>query len=265
MTLAVAGTDDRARRRERLGWLLVAVASLTAAVLAVLMFRATWESTTALQRGLDLEFYRNVATRWLETGSYYLPRQLDGTGQLTLNLDVLYPPSALFLFVPFVWLPAFVWWLGPAAIVVVSLMRLRPASWSWPILILSLAWPRTAGAIVFGDSDIWFAAFVWAGAAFSWTGVLVSMKPSVLPFGLIGIRRRSWWIAAAVFALVNLPLIGLWAEYPTVVRSAGVPVLYSIGNLPMFIAPIVAWFARRRSNPAVREPHWTERSSPSTS
>jgi hypothetical protein len=85
----------------------------------------------------------------------------------------------------------------------------------------------------------WFAAFVWAGDAFSWPAVLVSMKPSLFPFGLIGIRRPSWWIAALVIALVNLPLVGLWVEYPSVVRTACLALLYSIGNVPMFIAPIL--------------------------
>jgi hypothetical protein len=68
----------------------------------------------------------------------------------------------------------------------------------------------------------------------------------VFPFGLIGVRQRSWWTAAAVFAVANLPLLALWLEYPTVIRSAGLPVLYSIGNLPMFVAPVVAWAVRRR-------------------
>ncbi len=224
---------------------IVAAACVVAAILAAGMFVAVWESTQPIQRGQDLEFYRNVAVRWLDTGVYYLPRQLDGSGSLTLNLDVLYPPSALFLFVPFVWLPAALWWVGPMAIVAASFARLRPAPWTWPILILSLAWPRTAGAIVFGNSDLWFAAFVWAGAAFAWPGVLVSMKPTLVPFGMIGIRHRSWWIAAGVFVAVNLPLAALWVEYPTVVRNAGLPLLYSIGNLPMFLAPVLAWLARR--------------------
>ena len=233
------------RRLERLRTTLVVAGSGLALILAIEMFAAVWASLQPFQRGQDLEFYRNVAVRWLDTGVYYLPHQLDGTGQLTLNVDTLYPPSALFLFVPFVWLPAVLWWVLPAVIVAVSIVRLRPASWTWPLLIVSLAWPRTAGALIFGNSDIWFAAFLWAGAAFAWPAVLVSIKPTLVPFGLIGIRHRSWWLAALAFAIVNLPLASLWLEYPTVVRTAGLPLLYSIGNLPMFIAPIVAWLARR--------------------
>jgi hypothetical protein len=228
--------------------LILGSACVVAALMAIEMLLTVWGSTQPAQHGQDLEFYRSVAVRWLDTGQYYLPHQLDGSGQLTLNVDTLYPPSALFLFVPFVWLPAVLWWLGPIAIVAAALVRLRPARWTWPILVLSLAWPRTAGAIVFGNSDLWFAAFVWAGAAFAWPGILASMKPTLFPFGLIGIRHRSWWIAAAAFVLVNLPLLPLWQQYPTVVRTAGLPLLYSMGNLPMFVAPVVAWAARRQSS-----------------
>ena len=231
----------------------LAAACLVATIVAAAMVIAVWNSTETIQHGQDLEFYRGVAIRWLDTGVYYLPHQLDGSVGLTLNVDTLYPPSALFLFVPFVWLPAPLWWIGPAVIVAASLVRLRPARWTWPILILSLAWPRTAGAIVFGNSDLWFAAFIWAGAAFAWPGVLVSMKPTLIPFGLIGIRHRSWWIAAGVFALMNVPLAALWIQYPTVVRTAGLPLLYSIGNLPMFIVPVLAWLTRRPPGPTSAE------------
>ncbi len=237
--------NERQTHAERLRGTLLVAASALALLLAIEVFAIVWMSLQPVQRGQDLEFYRNVASRWLDTGTYYLPHQLDDSGQLALNVDVLYPPSALFLFVPFVWLPAVLWWVLPAVIVAASIARLRPARWTWPILIVSLAWPRTVGALIFGNSDIWFAAFLWAGAAFAWPAVLVSIKPTLVPFGLIGIRRRSWWLAALAFAIVNLPLAGLWLEYPTVVRTAGLPLLYSVGNLPMFIAPLLAWLARR--------------------
>jgi hypothetical protein len=245
-TSAVGRLGDRLAGQPRVRSLILGASCIVAALVAVEMLLAVWSSTESIQHGQDLVFYRTVAERWLDTGVYYLPRQLDGSGQLTLNVDVIYPPSALYLFVPFVWLPAAAWWIGPLAIVAAAVVRLRPARWTWPLLILSLAWPRTAGAIVFGNSDLWFAAFVWAGAAFAWPGVLTSMKPTVFPFGLIGVRHRSWWIAAAIFAVANLPLLPLWLVYPTVIRSAGLPLLYSIGNLPMFLAPVVAWAVRRR-------------------
>jgi hypothetical protein len=68
---------------------------------------------------------------------------------------------------------------------------------------------------------------------------------------VIGIRSRSWWIAAAVLAVLSLPLLGLWLQYPTVMRNSSANALYSLSNLPFFVLPIVAWMtsARRGSIP----------------
>jgi hypothetical protein len=64
--------------------------------------------------GDDARFYRDIGLRWLADGSYYLPHQLAGPYPVTLQLDNLYPPTALALFVPLRVLPGPLWWLNPS-------------------------------------------------------------------------------------------------------------------------------------------------------
>ena len=50
--------------------------------------------------GVDFTLYRDVTIRWLGGGPYFEPYQLAGPYQISAG-DVLYPPVALWLFVPF--------------------------------------------------------------------------------------------------------------------------------------------------------------------
>ncbi len=85
----------------------------------------------------------------------------------------------------------------------------------WPILALIVLFPKTPGQILFGNTDMWVAAAIAGGVRWAWPSVLVTFKPSLAFFALIGIRSRSWWIAAGVLALASLPLLPLWLDYPT--------------------------------------------------
>ncbi len=108
--------------------------------------------------GQDFRFYRAIGERWLADGSFYLPHELAGPYQLQLMVDVLYPPTALFLFVPLALLPdvldAFLWWCIPIGVLVYQFARMRPAPLTWPILALLLAWPRTWGNVLWGNTDM---------------------------------------------------------------------------------------------------------------
>ena len=64
--------------------------------------------------GVDFLLYRDAAARWLAGGPYFEPYQLAGPYPITAG-DVLYPPVALWLFVPFTVLPAVLWWAIPIA------------------------------------------------------------------------------------------------------------------------------------------------------
>ena len=150
--------------------------------------------------GVDFALYRDVAARWLAGGPYFEPHQLAGPYDIQAG-DVLYPPVALWLFVPFAWLPAPVawvlWWALPIGAVVFALARLRPAPPSWPLIALCVAWPTTLLKTWTGNPVIWCVAALALGTLWAWPSVFVVLKTSLSPFALFGAWRRSWWVAAA--------------------------------------------------------------------
>ncbi len=224
--------------------------------------------------GMDFRYYRDLGVRWLADGSFYLPRQLEGPYVVGLLeqapvVDTQYPPHALLLFVPFAFLPAGLWWAIPIGVVAFALWRCRPAPWAMVLMLALLAWPRAIGAYLFGNTDIWMAAGVAAGLMWGWPVLILTMKPTLGMFALLGVRRGSWWLAAGLgmaFVVVSWPL---WLDYVTSLRNArGVDLGYSLGSLPLMTIPIVAWIARRASVDtrerlgAVPDPQEVERGSP---
>jgi len=233
-------------RGQRIGWRWV-VPRVAAGVLLVI---AAWEwlqpqAPGSPVVGQDFAFYRDVAQRWLATGAYYLPDQLTGPHQLALMRDVLYPPTALYLFVPFLWLPAFLWWAIPLGLLAYAFWRWRPAAWTWPLLAFGLFWPRTQGMLLFGNTDMWAAAAVAGGFMWGWPAALVTVKPIFLPFALAGAPRRAWWVGWAVCALASLLFLPLWFDYLVTLRNAGIPWTYSLANVVLPLMPVVAWAGRR--------------------
>jgi hypothetical protein len=75
----------------------------------------------------------------------------------------------------------------------------------------------------------------------------VLLKPSLAPFALFGIHRRSWWVGAAVLVALSVPFGALWADwFASVVNSRGGGLLYSSLEAPMLLLPLAAWVGRRR-------------------
>ena len=220
----------------------------------VFLVAAAWEVPLTVRdanrlgelAGQDFAFYRDVAQRWLETGGFYLPGQLAGTYQIALMQDVLYPPNALYLFVPFVWLPAVLWWAIPLGILGYAFWRWRPAPWTWPLLAFGAFWPRTQGSLMFGNTDMWMAAAVAGGFLWGWPAALVMLKPTYLLLALAGAPRRLWWAGWGLLAVVSLPLLPLWADYLVTLRNSGIPWSYSLANTVLPLMPVVAWTGRNR-------------------
>lgn len=208
--------------------------------------------------GTDLHFFQGVAQRWLDTGIYYTERELSGPFVVQTQIDNIYPPTALFLFVPFVVLPAVLWWLIPIALIGYVVWWCRPVAWALPVLAALLLYPKTPAVFLYGNSDIWAVAFAAAGVRWAWPSVLVSFKPSVAFLALPGIGTRRWWVAAAVVALVNIPLLGLWLDYPTVLLHSDANIGRSLSDTPLFLVPFVAWLtSSRRGSVPIRS--WAAR------
>lgn len=191
----------------------------------------------------DLNGYIAGARRFLATGSPYLAEQSAGPWQLQPD-SFIHPPVAVLLFLPFAVLPAILWWVIPLGVTAWSVVRLRPAPWAWPVMAACLLWPRTAGILIAGNTDMWVAAAVALTLA---TGipasVLIVMKSSYLPLALVGANRREWWIAGIGVAIVCLLFWPLWFEYLKVLTGATLEPLYSLYNAPYVAVPLVAWIA----------------------
>lgn len=196
--------------------------------------------------GTDLDYYRFVAQRWLDTGTFFTDRQLAGPYVVQTQVDNLYPPHALYLFIPFLVLPDPLWWILPLSFIGYVVWWCRPAAWAWPILALMVAFPKTPGQILFGNTDMWIAAAVAGGVRFGWPAVFATLKPSLIFLAIIGVGNRSWWIAAIVLAAISLPFVAIWLHYPTAMRNSSANALYSLSSLPFFILPIVGWITSTR-------------------
>ena len=149
--------------------------------------------------GVDYRLYMDATTRWLNGGQFYEAYQ--AAPYVISAGDILYPPVALWLFVPFTMLPAVLWWAVPIGATIWALWRLRPGPISWPFLALCVAWPPTVVKIATGNPVIWSVAALAFGVIYFWPSVLVLIKPSLFPFALFGSNRRRWWLALSASLL----------------------------------------------------------------
>ena len=198
---------------------------------------------------IDANIYFDAANRWLADGTWYLPRQLAGPYEIQIG-DVLYPPVLLYPLLPFQVLPRVLWWAIPLAVSAVALARIRPPRWSWPLLLLCLAWGPATAQIVKGNPVTWVMAALTVAIAMGWPSTLVLLKPSLIPFALIGIRRRSWWLQLGLLGLLSLPVLGLTLLYPQVILdSRGGGILYSLNDVPLLLLPVLAGIAAGKLRP----------------
>jgi hypothetical protein len=205
--------------------------------------------------GVDFDLYTGAAARWLAGGSFYEPYQLARPYPISAG-DILYPPVALWLFVPFTVLPAILWWAVPIAMAAWMLWRLRPRHEVWPLVAFCLAWPTTLLKVWTGNPVIWSAGALCLGVVYCWPSVFVLLKPSLFPFALFGANRRAWWLALGAFVALCLPFGPLWADWVTSVQnSTGGGVFYSVLEVPLLLLPIVAWAGRTRPIGTATEPH----------
>jgi hypothetical protein len=233
----------------------LAIAASALILLLPVAFSLTVRQPLQQPFGVDYDLYRDVTARWLAGGPYFEARQLAGP-YLILPGDVLYPPVALWLFVPFALLAtpiaALLWWTVPLGVTIAALIRLRPRPEWWPLIVLCAVWPTTLLKIWTGNPVMWTMGALALATVTRWPAVFVLLKPSLAPFALFGARDRSWWMAFAMFVVLSLPFLHLWDDWvATVVNSRGGGLLYSVLEVPMLALPLVAYLGRDRS---AREP-----------
>ena len=240
----------RGRRRTapeppRLGILCAVVAVVLLAIQVPNVVEAFSRPNVNGYGGVDYRLYMDATQRWLEGGPFYEPYQLAGPYPITAG-DILYPPVALWLFVPFTFLPPVLWWLVPIGVTAWVVWRLRPGPFAWALMALCLASPATLVKLTTGNPVLWSVAALALGCLYRWPSVFVLLKPSLFPFALFGADRRSWWIALGAFGLLCLPFGAMWGDWlTTLANSVGGGIAYSIQEIPMLLLPLVAWYWRR--------------------
>jgi hypothetical protein len=210
--------------------------------------------------GDDYRIYMDATARWLNGGSYFLPRQLAGPYQIEMG-DVMYPPVALCLFVPALVLPAVFWWAVPTTVSAAAFRRLRPPAWAVAISLVIFVYPKNLATVFDGNPGMYVFAALAAAAAWGTPASLALFKPSLFPLALVGIRSRTWWYGFAALVLLSLPLLPLTLTWLRVVLDArpGGPT-YSLMDAPACAVPLLWWFSsgrRRTTAPArarVRQP-----------
>ena len=233
-----------------------AVAGGALAVLFAELYLGFTIRPSALSSGLgfDYQLYADAARRYLVDGSFYLPYQLAGPYQVVAR-EILYPPVILALLIPFTVLPAVLWWAIPLGITAAVLAWHRPSPWGWAaiglLLVLPMPVPWALGTIVTGNPAMWAMAALAAGTVWGWPAVLVLLKPSLLPFGLVGIRTRRWWQAAGLLVVASITILPATVQYGAAILNArGLSPLYSLNEVPLMLIPLVAWISRLRATSA---------------
>lgn len=199
--------------------------------------------------GADLDLYRDAAVRWFETGVWFQPYQLAGPYE-TWNaypMPILYPPTTIPFFLAWAVLPSFLFWAVPIVGTFAIVARYRPSWQVWTVVAGCALFPTTASSTWTGNGTLWIAFVVALATIRPAFGPLVMLKPTLAPFALVGIRSRSYWVAAialAAFSVAWGPLLVDW--FVAIVNGRGNGgVLYSVWQFPMVAIPVVAWVAGR--------------------
>ena len=237
-------TDSRLRGRL---WLRVISAAIVLGIIAIqvpILIEASARPNWNGYGGIDLDLYLTATRRWLETGVFYEPHQLAGPYKITHG-DILYPPVALWLFVPFTILPSVLWWVIPIGVTTWVIWRLRPSPLSWPLMAAVLGWQPVQIHFISGNPVMWAMMFLALGTLYYWPAVFVFLKPSLGIFALFGSWDRRWWFGVVAFAMLSVPFLLMWFNWLTVVFNAqGGGLLYSWQEAPMMFLPLIAWAAR---------------------
>jgi hypothetical protein len=225
----------------------LAYLALTAVILGVAVaLLAGNMGLIAAHGGEDFATYVQHVRNWLAGDGYYPAHQLAGPYQHQNDTSLYPPPFALFM-LPWVWLPAVLWWVIPFAVTAYTVVRWRPALWAWPLIALCIAAPRTLSLVIWGNSTMWIVAAV--AATLYWrvpATPLIFLKPGLAFFALIGIRSRWWWVTTVAGVVVALVMLPMWPDFIASVRNIrGTDPTHSLFDTAFVLIPLLAYVARR--------------------
>jgi hypothetical protein len=205
--------------------------------------------------GNDLRLYAEQVQIALAGGPWYHDRQLHGPYAIEWG-DILYPPVTILFFAPWVMAPFAAWLAIPLGVTGFFISRWRPGPWAWVLIALCILWPSTLLKAISGNPSLWVMMLVALGLRYGWPAALILLKPSFLPFALIGVRSKPWWIAAAGLGVFSLFFLAPTIQYPQVILDARSPegLGYSLADVPMVLIPAIAWFWRTRTKAEGPEP-----------
>ena len=123
----------------------------------------------------DFMIYRRHTSEWLAGGSLYDGRQLAGPYTVQAG-DSLYPPPFALVMLPFLVLPAALWWAIPIVTLAWVVFHHRPQPWTWPLIALCVAAPRTLALTIYGNPTMWVAMAVAAGTVWRWPAAFAILR-----------------------------------------------------------------------------------------
>lgn len=230
----------RQRRDRLIGFALIVVAfMLGTAILASTIGRPP------VIFGSDLDLYLNATRSFLAGSGFYPAYEIAGPFPV-IDGVVLYPPSTIPLFVPFLILPRILWWLIPLAVATHTVIWWRPSLLAWGVMAVFAAYPQSSGLIVHGNPAMWAMMAMALATRKRWMSAFALLKPSLLPFALWGIGDRRWWLVVLAAGVASLALASEWRDYLVVLGNVEASWLYSLGDVPLVAIPVVAWMGRRR-------------------
>jgi hypothetical protein len=243
-----------ATARLRHAWRLLAFA-IVASAAVVFVLEIIAELVLGSERvAIDYRTYIPAAQSWLDGDGFYRSWQLAGPYEL-VNPAVMYPPTALVLFVPAVFLPPLGWWLVPAALTVIGLWGARPPTWRWPFIAICLLYPNTLWLVLSGNPDIWAVAFLALATRWPASSAWIVLKPTLAPLAVLGMRTTRWWIFVALLALLSAAPILMWRDYVVVLmyaRGDRATLLWVVYEIPLLAIPLLVGWNGPRSRGSAR-------------
>lgn len=196
----------------------------------------------------DYDLYMEATRRWLAGGPFYPDWQTSGLFELRWGA-ILYPPIALVLFVPFSFLPAWLWILIPLTVTLAVIASHRPGPWRLAVIAALLSiYPLEVLEYTSGTPTIWVVMSMALATRWPWWSALILAKPTLFVFGLVGIRSRNWWLAVLAMTVVTLAWWSMTLTWVGVMLDLrGGNALYSMVNVPLMLVLLVAAY------PAIRQ------------